>query len=267
MIVFYAGYGASGFEMLGASFPEDDWLRIKSSVCRLLRAERKNFAADLLERSQFEMMEGTNHFGDSFRVLHYAVPVDEYIELRELNERPETKGAFREVVQAFRELDYYIRFIAVSLISEGDAELVASPQPEYTTAIVTRALRDAESLIASEGGAASAVDRAHTALHGYLLAICRQAELTPARDASITELYGLVRRQHPSFTNISGACADEIRRLIQAVSGIIDSLNTIRNRASVAHPNENILNEAEAVLAINCARTILHYIDARTRMQ
>jgi Abortive infection C-terminus len=37
----------------------------------------------------------------------------------------------------------------------------------------------------------------------------------------------------------------------------------LRNNASVAHPNEALLDEPEAMLAINAARTILHYLDAK----
>jgi hypothetical protein len=41
------------------------------------------------------------------------------------------------------------------------------------------------------------------------------------------------------------------------------SLNPIRNNASVAHPNEELLNKEEAMLVINVTRTLLHYLDAK----
>ena len=41
------------------------------------------------------------------------------------------------------------------------------------------------------------------------------------------------------------------------------SLNTLRNQASIAHPNDNILEEAEAILAINSGRTLLNYLDSK----
>ena len=46
---------------------------------------------------------------------------------------------------------------------------------------------------------------------------------------------------------------------------ILDSMNSLRNRASVAHPNESLLEDPEAMLVINSARTVLHYIDAKMR--
>jgi hypothetical protein len=44
----------------------------------------------------------------------------------------------------------------------------------------------------------------------------------------------------------------------------LDAINTMRNRASVAHANEQLLDNAEAVLALNAIRTILHYLDLKT---
>lgn len=47
------------------------------------------------------------------------------------------------------------------------------------------------------------------------------------------------------------------------MSSILNELNFIRNNGSMAHPNENLLGEAEAMLVVNAGRTILGYLDAR----
>lgn len=47
------------------------------------------------------------------------------------------------------------------------------------------------------------------------------------------------------------------------MSAILDALNPVRNRASVAHPNATLLAQAEAMLVVNATRTILHYLDAK----
>jgi hypothetical protein len=44
---------------------------------------------------------------------------------------------------------------------------------------------------------------------------------------------------------------------------ILDALNPARNRGSLAHPNDVLLDESEAVLFINAARTTLQYLDAK----
>ena len=43
----------------------------------------------------------------------------------------------------------------------------------------------------------------------------------------------------------------------------MDALNPARNRGSVAHPNEELLDPDEAMLFINSARTVLQYLDAK----
>jgi hypothetical protein len=39
-------------------------------------------------------------------------------------------------------------------------------------------------------------------------------------------------------------------------------IKPIRNKSSIAHPNDELLSEAEAMFAINCARSILQYLDS-----
>ena len=51
------------------------------------------------------------------------------------------------------------------------------PAPPTITSVVERALADAETLL-REQGPTSAVDRVHTALHGYLLAACQRHGVT-----------------------------------------------------------------------------------------
>lgn len=49
----------------------------------------------------------------------------------------------------------------------------------------------------------------------------------------------------------------------RAMATVLDSLNPLRNNASVAHPNEELLDEPEAHLAINAARTVFAFLDAK----
>ena len=140
---------------------------------------------------------------------------------------------------------------------------IEHPDLQITSEVVERALADAKHLLGSTG-ATSGVDRAHTALHGYLLAVCKQASIVSKSDASINELFKLILQQHQSLKN-SGHRKEDIERVLKAFSTILDALNPLRNRASVAHPNEVLLGEAEAMLVINSAWTILHYIDAKLK--
>ena len=143
---------------------------------------------------------------------------------------------------------------------EGGA-LVQVAGLRITSKIVETAITDAETLVGSRG-AASGIDRIHTALHGYLIAACRDASVEPPSDANTTTLFKLLRRSHSRLADL-GPRADDIERILNACSTILDAANPLRNRASVAHPNAAILGDAEARLVVNVARTMLGYLDAR----
>lgn len=138
---------------------------------------------------------------------------------------------------------------------------VEQPILRITSEVVERALLDAQELLRATG-ATSGVDRIHTALHGYLLEVCRSANLATVEDAPLTELFKHVREQHPAFRDL-GPRNDDIIRVLRALATILDSFNPLRNKASVAHPNQALLAETEAMLVINTARTILHYLDEK----
>jgi hypothetical protein len=124
--------------------------------------------------------------------------------------------------------------------------LLSPPQLRITSAVVERAIQDAEALLKS-GGPTSALDRVHTTLHGYLLNACDQAGIHHETDPSILHLFHLLWKLS----------------VMRAFANIVDSLNPARNRGSMAHPNQELLGESEAALFINAARAILHYLDAK----
>lgn len=138
---------------------------------------------------------------------------------------------------------------------------VSSPQPKITTDTVERAIRDAETLIA-KNGATSGVDRIHTALHGHLIAACDAEKIPYGKDPDLTQLIKLLRKHHPKLQDL-GHRAQDIATVLHATGAILDALNPVRNRATVAHPNPKLLDQPEAMLVINAARTILHYLDAK----
>lgn len=135
--------------------------------------------------------------------------------------------------------------------------------PQITSDIVYRALADAEELITSRG-ATSGIDRMHTALHGYLKFVCDQSNIEVSKDASITKLYKFIREKHPAFSDL-GPRSEDITKVLNALATVIDSLNPIRNHGSIAHPNEDVLDEPEAILVINAIRTLLNYFDVRIK--
>lgn len=138
------------------------------------------------------------------------------------------------------------------------APMVEAPDPPLDPASeVSKALSDAQALL-GQSGAASAIDRAHTALHGYLRHLCTKAGIDVQADVPASRLFKCLREHHPAF-NSDGHRADEVSRLLKAMSTIVDALNTIRNKASAAHPNE-LLDDPEASAALNAARTVFRYV-------
>ena len=87
-------------------------------------------------------------------------------------------------------------------------------------------------------------------------AIAENEGVNIKENASITEIFSILRKNHPVFIDKSSH-SKEIDKITKAFSTIIDSLNQLRNRGSMAHPNRDLLMEPEAMLCINSARTML----------
>jgi hypothetical protein len=138
---------------------------------------------------------------------------------------------------------------------------VAAAAPAITSETVARAIRDAEALI-RESGATSGVDRIHTVLHGYLIAVCDSAGIEHPEDASLPRLLFLITKGHPKLQD-RGPRADDVLKILRSFAAVVDALHPVRNKASLAHPNKLLLPEPEAMLVINAARTILNYLDAK----
>ncbi len=261
MIILYHGGGAGLTEVLGQAMPDDEWHRIKSAASKLASARGALRASELLDLYPFELKEGTNYFGDEFFVLYAKVPLEQYAELGEKQSNQDDSRALRTLAETFTELGPYVRFITVELDTNERVIPVTAPSPRVTSETVDRALRDAEQLIRTRG-APSAVDRVHTALHGYLRAMLERRGIELPQDASITRLYTLLRESSEVSGNLEHR-AEDIQRILRSMSSVVDSLNTLRNRASGAHPNDQVLEEPEAMLAINATRTLLHYLDQK----
>jgi hypothetical protein len=261
MLVLYRASGSAGFELAGRALSPDGWQRLMRNVCRLLEMRDQHRAAELLRSFPFEVMDATNDFRDDFSVLHATVPLEEYVNAEAYKDQ-ESRTAFQQIATTITEVGPYIRFIAIALDTDAAPEPVASPTLQFTSEVIERALNDAERLLTTSGPS-SAVDRVHTAIHGYVRAMCAQINIGSG-GAGLTELFKHLREQHPAFQDL-GPHSDQILRMLRALSTILDTMNTLRNRASVAHPNDDILANPEAMLAINAVRTVLHYLDSKVR--
>ncbi|RYZ83789.1 MAG: hypothetical protein EOP04_19275 [Proteobacteria bacterium] len=142
-----------------------------------------------------------------------------------------------------------------------ESAAVGSPSLDVSSAVVERAIADAEILL-RDNGATSGVDRVHTTIHGYLKAICTAEGITYAGEPSMPVLLRLIREQHSALANL-GPRSDDINMVLNACGTILHSLNPIRNMASVAHPTDHLLEKEEALLVINISRSLLHYLNSK----
>lgn len=187
-----------------------------------------------------------------------------------LSEQPPGKQAkiLRGAIDRFGDSDAAdpVRLQLRKELEEWITRLEAAPAvglnaPTRTRDVVIRALADADELIRTNG-ATSAVDRIHTALHGHILALCEAAEVEVPHGMPMARALKLLRRAYPAL-GASGPRAEDITRVLGALATVLDSLNPLRNNASVAHPNNELLDEPEAHLAINAARSIFGFLDAK----
>jgi hypothetical protein len=261
MIYLYHGGGASITDISGETMSAEGWKTLRSNAVRLLSARRQVKAADALNKFPFELLNATNYFLDEFAILRLTTGMEQYVALTELQNDRTIENPFHEIAKTIDELGTYVRFVVLQLQSEDATLPVAPPSPQVTTEAVERALADAELLLRSRGPE-HALDRVHTAVHGYLRAVLERHHLPASQTATATELFKTLREAHEPLREL-GARGNEIKRLIMALATILDSMGTLRNNASGAHPNPVVLDPPEAMLAINAARSLLHYLDQR----
>jgi hypothetical protein len=71
--------------------------------------------------------------------------------------------------------------------------------------------------------------------------------MTYGTDPGVTDLFKALRQQHPKLQAV-GPRGQEIQQIVRSFSAVLDALNPLRNKASVAHPNQVLLDAPEADL-------------------
>ena len=259
MLRLYRSGGAQDIELLQEAMSDADWARLRRNLCRYLEDKGQSASAEVLRNNAFEVCKATNTFGDDFHVLYLRASSEQYVEMEhEVDAKSGSVWRYREIADAMEALNHPVRFIAAD-VDMQDLDVIPAPDLKITSTVVEHALDDAQSLLRNRG-VVSGLDRVHTAFHGYLKAICTDANITTSGDPSITGLFKVLRKQHPALQVKVGA--ESVDRVLKAMAVIVDALNPLRNKGSVAHPNE-LLDEADAMLAINSVRTLLHYLNTR----
>jgi len=260
MIRLFASGGSQEIDLVGRRAVPELWARTRETAIRLLGKRGYEQAANLLLDTPFELWDGTNSFNDEFSMLYAELQLDRYLQLKDTEHDRDTRLHFQRIAKALEEVDLCVRFIAVSLSERIEPTVVRAPNLATTSESLERALAEVERSLAA-GQPAAGVDRIHTALHAYLLGIADANGRDPG-DLGLTDLLKVLRQSHPALQP-TGPRAADITRILNAFGTVVDALNPLRNRASLAHPADELLPDAEAMLVINAVRTLFHYLEKR----
>lgn len=222
-------------------------------------------ARDILENGNFELRYGLNAFGDEFYVLTKKVDLDGFLQFQDEEKFSGRRVAYKHIAEAFARLGQSVRFIGVELRIDDDIAPVESPDVSLVQApAVAAALSDAETLIQS-GNFVGAIDRVHTALHGYARSLCVEAGITLKSEVvELPRAIKLLRETHPML-KATGPHSEHFEKVLNAIGVICNSLGTLRNHGSLAHANHELLGAPEALLVANTTRTILRYLSDKVQ--
>lgn len=87
----------------------------------------------------------------------------------------------------------------------------------------------------------SAFDRIHTAFHGFLRSKLDDFGIDYIESESLSKFYNKLHiTLEKNITPVE--VAELVKTIMRSGSGVITSINEIRNRHSLAHPNDLIIN-------------------------
>lgn len=179
-----------------------------------------------------------------------------YDALKELERSGVTVPTVQHINQILLNNHDHYQIIDEQLIQTAGG--VAAPEVgESISTSVMRALGDAKALIGTVDSS-SAIDRAHTALHGYLVQLCNDNQIILPNDPTASKAFKELRKLHPALV-ASGHRAQEITRVLNSFAASIDAFSTLRNHASLAHVND-LLDVPEATAIVNAMYTVFRYI-------
>jgi HEPN domain-containing protein len=185
-------------------------------------------------------------------ILHIQVPVDDY-EFTE-SHKDELLSLGDKIFG--RQDDYLLTDISIGILIE-ESEVIDLSHISKTD-IIKKALEDANQFM-KEGKYASAIDRVHTAFHGYLRKCLDEKNVSYEESDTLAQLYSKLHNYIAQ--NIVGDTEGLIKTTLRSASGIVSAINDIRNKYSLVHPNQSLISDREAKLCIQLIRDVTSYID------
>ena len=131
-----------------------------------------------------------------------------------------------------RQADQYLTDIDIGILVEH-YEIIDFSEISLTQ-VISKAINDAE-LLMQQGKYDSAFDRIHTAFHGYLRKVLDNRNVSYEESDTLNQLYN---KLHSDICNKSLLVPWLFNKTtLRSGSGIISSMNDMRNRHSLSHPN------------------------------
>lgn len=124
---------------------------------------------------------------------------------------------------------------------------------------VKKAIDDADVFI-REGKYDSAVDRVHTAFHGYLRKLLNEHGESNTADDSLPGLFARLHIYYGSAIQPADV-GERVKLILRSAGGMVTAVNELRNNNTVAHPNGNLIQKREAQLVIRLVNAIIDYIE------
>lgn len=152
----------------------------------------------------------------------------------------------------------------LKLLTESDC----ANSPDFSiiasrSGTIQKAVNDATVFI-REGVFDSAVDRIHTAFHGYLQQLLTEHQMEFGKDDSISSLYSKLYTLYGTIID-PPEVALRVKTILRSGAGLISAVNELRNNNTIAHPNGSLIQEREAQLVIELVKCMVDYIEKLDR--
>ena len=146
------------------------------------------------------------------------------------------------------------------MLNESDeSDIVDFSRIASRSGTVKKAIDDA-SVFIREGRYDSAVDRVHTAFHGYLRQLLNEHGESHTVDDSLPGLFARLHAYYGSTIQPADV-GERVKMILRSAGGMVTTVNELRNNNTVAHPNGNLIQKREAQLVIRLVNAIIDYVE------
>lgn len=187
-------------------------------------------------------------------ILHIQAPIDKQDSF--IAERENILDIAESIYG--RQGDNYLTHVDIGILVEH-YEVIDFSSISLTE-VISKAIADAE-LLMEQGKYDSAFDRIHTAFHGYLRKVLDNKQVGYEESDTLSQLYTKLHTEVSANIG-STEIAELVRKSLRSASGVIAAINEMRNRHSLSHPNDDLLQKREAEFAIKLVKDMSDYINS-----